>query len=167
MNAIPMGIKLLAVLLVLALVGFMGYRAGGNAVKVDYEERTIKAQRDNAAALAKLTKERDDAIALHTELQATASTQYQKLTKERQDAEDKLARAVSTGTRKLYVYAKCPASGDSAVPQAPADPGGTAAPVVVELARGTADDLVRYGRRINTLQAEYNRCYTELENDRK
>jgi hypothetical protein len=167
MNALLLYWKPLAIVCLLGLVAVGGYRAGGNSVRADYAQRAIEAQRDYIAALAKANAERDAAIAKHTELQATASAQYQKLTKERQDAEDKLAHAVTTGQRKLFVLAKCPTVGDGAVSSPTADPSGTAPAVAVELARGTADDLVRYGRRVNTLQAAYSRCYTELENDRK
>jgi hypothetical protein len=167
MNALLLYWKPLAVVLILGLVAVGGYRAGENSVRADYEERAVKASSDYIAALAKANAERDAEIAKRTDLQTAASAVYQKLTKERQDAEDKLAHAVSTGTRKLYVYARCPTASNGSVPEVTPDPGGATPTVAVELARGTADDLVRYGRRINTLQAQYNRCYTELVNDRQ
>jgi hypothetical protein len=167
MNALLANWKLLAGLLLLAVVGFGGYRAGGNAVKVAYEEQAVIAQGNYIKALAKANAERDAEIAKRTDLQTAASAVYQKLTKERQDVEDKLAHAVTTGARKLFVYAKCPTASNNPLPEVTSDPGGATPTVAVELARGTADDLVRYGRRINTLQAQYNRCYTELVNDRQ
>jgi hypothetical protein len=105
MNALLLYWKPLAVVLILGLVAVGGYRAGENSVRADYEERAVKASSDYIAALAKANAERDAEIAKRTDLQTAASAVYQKLTKERQDAEDKLAHAVSTGTRKLYVAA--------------------------------------------------------------
>jgi hypothetical protein len=156
------------VVAVLTVVGFVGYRTGANSVRVEYQERDAAAQRKYSDDLAKAISERDTAIRLHNEAQTAASTQYQTLTREKKDAEEKAARAVATGTRKLYVLAKCPsANGSGALPQAPADPNGPSASVRIELEPAVGADIKRFGNRINQLQRDYNYCYATLENDRK
>jgi hypothetical protein len=167
MNVLLLYWKPLLIAAVLALVAFMGYRAGGNAVRVDFEAAAILAQGEYAAALAQANTERDAEAAKHTDLQAAASASSQQLKLEAQNANDKLAAAVRNGTQRVYVTARCPATGDRTVPQTATDPGRPAITANAELDSGVAANTVAYGGRANILQLDYNRCYQALMDDRK
>ena len=168
MNALLLYWKPLAVAVVLGLASWFFYGAGADSVRAEYAARDTAAASKYAKDLSEAISQRDQAIKLHNDFQTEASKAYQVLEREKQNAEEKAVRAVATGTRKLYVLAKCPAAnGVSAVPQAPADPNGPTAAVRIELEPGVGADIKRFGNRINQLQRQYNYCYQTLENDRK
>lgn len=117
MNALLLYWKPLALVLLLALVGFMGYRAGGNAVRSDYEERDIKAANEHAKAIAEANVKLRAAEERSAELLAAADADYQIKLKEHDDAAQKTIADLRAGHVQLRIPV-CP--GGSAVPQAPA-----------------------------------------------
>ena len=97
---------------------------------------------------------------------AQLSAQYQQLRKEKDDATQKLSAAIRSGSKRVFVDAKCPTASPSPLPETGTDTSRPSSAGATQLDPGIAESLVAFGGKFDQLQLNYNRCFTELENDR-
>jgi hypothetical protein len=126
MNALLLYWKPLCIVLAIALAGFMGYRAGANAVKVAYEKRDTEAANEYAKAITEANAKLRAAEERSAELLAAADADYQAKLKEHNDAANKTVADIRSGRVSLRI------------PTCPTAPGGSAVSGVAT-ATGSSD----------------------------
>ena len=122
MNAIPLPYKLLAVLLVLAALVGMGYRAGVRSTEARYADTALVDARQYAAAITKAENDARAAKDRSAKLLAAADADYQTQLAQVNDHAQKTIADLRAGRVQLRI------------PSCPAAPGGNAVP---ETATGT------------------------------
>ena len=159
-------------LLVAALVAaiacsFFGYQAGesANEGKHAIADRAAQDKFDAALAAANLKLREEERLSI--EQSNAHSSESQRLKKEANDANQKLAAAVRAGSQRVFVDSKCAATGSSAVSQAGTDSSRPSPAGATQLDSGIAEGLVAFGGKFDQLQLNYNRCYQALVDDRK
>lgn len=158
---------LLGALLAVITVSYFSYEAGVEAEQGREAIIARVAQAKFDEAIGKANEELRAAESAHLVASSVASSESQRLKKEANDANQKLAAAVRAGSQRVFVDSKCPTTGTSPMPQAGTDTSRPATTGATQLDAGIAEGLVAFGGKFDQLQLSYNRCYQALVDDRK
>jgi hypothetical protein len=167
MTAIGLGARLLAAVVLMALLGLIAhaiYKAGGDAREAPWLKREAATNAD-AATRIKAAEERVHAAehkAAHA--QADIDVAYQRGLQENQNAKDAAVAELRAG-RRLFIGAQCPAGG-SAVPD-PAAPAGIGdGGARAELSEPAAEWLVGLASEADAVARQLSACQAVIRADR-
>lgn len=167
MSGIGAGVRILALIAALALLGFIArliYNAGGDAREAPWLKREAATHAD-AAARIKAAEERVRAAESRAaQAQADIDAAYQRGLKENQDAKDTAVAQLRAG-RRLFIGAQCPDSG-SAVPGAATPAGLRDGGARAELSLPAAEWLVGLASEADAVARQLAACQAVIRADR-